>query len=80
MASSSASLQIDLWQTDQYLDQADNMPEELIDLSNIFSHVVRHTVTIGEETSIILRQVCINLLIIWAKKFNSCRSAGMFKL
>jgi hypothetical protein len=55
------------------------MPEELIDLSDIFSHVVRHTVTIGEETcwaTIVLRQVCVDFLTAKAKHVQFLQIGG----
>lgn len=57
----SASLHVNLWEADKYLQDADERPEEIIDLDQIYSHVVRQCVSVSDRTlwaTIILNRVC----------------------
>ncbi|KZP25085.1 hypothetical protein FIBSPDRAFT_888248 [Athelia psychrophila] len=45
-----ASLHVNLWEADKYLQDADEQPEEIIDLDQIYSHVVRQCVSVSDRT------------------------------
>lgn len=57
----SEPLKVNLWQADTYLGPEDEGPEELINLEDIVSHVVRQTALIGDQmpwATVIVSRVC----------------------
>ena len=47
----STSLRVSLWQAHKFLDDDDtDRPEELINLNDIISPIVRHVVAVGDQT------------------------------